>query len=111
MKFEKFAVDARFVVKTLKVRFGDELDEVAIAHLIHGEEDEATPAIVDTRLHVFPRACRNEEIYADDWLDIRFLACLIELDSAVEIAAVSERKRLHAESLGFANEVVNLGQC
>jgi hypothetical protein len=49
---EELRVDARFVVETLEMSVGDELDEIFVAVHVLSQKDEASASVIDTRLHV-----------------------------------------------------------
>ena len=108
---ERRAVHARLVVEALDERVGAQLDEVAPAGLVLGEQHQVEAAVGDAeRLFVAPIA-RREQLAAgarhavgrdvgfdaEDRLDPRLLAGDVELDGAEQVPVVGERDRVHVE--------------
>jgi hypothetical protein len=100
-------IDAGLVVETVEVAGGDELDEIAVAVLILGEEDEVVVAagvgfvVVD-----------DVEFAADDRVDAFGFGGVVELDATEEIAVIGHGNGGHLllgcdvhELLDFAGAV------
>lgn len=89
---------------------GDELDEVVVTNIIHGNKNEASATIVDAGLHIFARASGHVEINAEDGLYFFLLTGLDEFDGAIEVAVVGKAESSHTKLFCFTNEIVNLGE-
>jgi hypothetical protein len=105
---ENFLVDARLVVHALEVRGGDELDEVFVARLVFGQEQEMGRGFLRAvRLFFEAAAGREVDFAADDGLHARLGAFLVKFDGAEEVAVVGEGKRGHLEFRGARGQFGN----
>jgi len=89
-------VDPRPVVKALEVADRGELEQVAVAGVVLGEQHEVVAGLPDAA-GALDRAAlgRDVRLDADDRLDLRLAAGLVELDGAVQVAVVGERHGRH----------------
>ncbi|MEI9998625.1 MAG: hypothetical protein WDO13_05390 [Verrucomicrobiota bacterium] len=95
---EDFLVDARLVVHALEVRRGDELDQVAVALLVLGQEQEMSRGLPRVAgLAVQAAARREVDLAPDDRLDVDLAALLVKFDRAEEIAVVAQGQRGHLQ--------------
>ncbi len=85
VRAEHLAVDARLVVVAVRVGAAGELDEVAVALDVLGEQDLVVARPVCLVRHA---AGRDVELAADDRLDARLLRRRVELGDAVQIPVV-----------------------
>ena len=92
---ENFFVDARFVIVALDVGVGDKFDEVFVAGLVFGEEDEVVVNVfaAGTAFLFETRTGRDVNFAADDGLDPFGPDGLIEIDRAVKHAVIGDGER------------------
>ena len=99
---EELLVDPRLVVEAFDEAFRDELDEVLVAGVVRGEDDEVVVRagvrllVFDGRL-VEAGAVRDVHLAADDRLDPRPFHGVVELDGPEHVAVVGDGARRHAE--------------
>ncbi len=99
---EQFLVDARLVVEALGVAGGDELDEVLVALVVRGQDDQMVVRpgvgllVFDSGL-VMARAVRDVHLAADDRLDLLLLHGVVELNGSEHVAVVRDGAGGHAE--------------
>jgi hypothetical protein len=89
---EELPVDTWLVVVALEVAERAELDEVAVADAVGGEEREVRVAL---RLH--PAVVDDVDLAAEDRLDALLLRRLVEVDRPRHRTVVGERHRRHLE--------------
>ena len=97
---EGFKIGARFVVKTLQMRVGNELQEILVAGEILRDEAEmkhALAVLVGAAVFLEAGGFNEVEFAADDRLDALGLGGVVELDRTVKIAVVGEREGLHPQ--------------
>ena len=111
VELQQFAVHARSLVKTLKMRFGNELYQIAIARFIFCKKHEPPLRLVHIMLFVVPRAGSEKKIDADDGFDVGFFAHFIKFDGGVEIAVVGKRERLLSFRFCSSYELGYFWQC
>ncbi len=104
---EEFAVHAGLVVVALEVGLGDEREEVLVAGLVAGEEDEVVGLVV-AAFAAEAGGRGDVGLDADDGLDAALAGSLVEVDGAIEGAMVGHRDRLHAEFLHPVEEGADL---
>ncbi len=90
-------VDAGLVVHPLHLPNGAELHQVEVAVVVSGQEGQVVGIAVDPSLAQQPRARGDVDLAADDRLDPRVLARLVEVDRAVHHAVVGHGERGHLE--------------
>ena len=102
--FERALVHPRLVVEALEVAVGGQLDQVAPALLVAGQQDQVESAVGDAvRLLVAAvrglrlDVGRHVRLDAEDRLDVLLPAGLVEGDGAEQVAVVGQRYRVHAE--------------
>ena len=98
---QQFAVHARFAIEAFGKAGGDEAAQVAVALLVHGQQNEMEIAAVFQvvragRLFVKAALGRNIHLAADDGLDAVAGRGAIEVDRAEHIAVVGHGHRGHA---------------
>lgn len=101
-------VDARFVVETLEMRRGCELDQIFVAGVIFCEQGEMVALVVDARSFVEAGAVRDICFHADDRFDLVFFAQFVKFDRAVHVAMVGESHRRHAEFFRRRHHILEL---
>ena len=91
---QDFLVDARFVVITLQVGRGVEFDQVSVAGLVLGQQDQVVVNILAAaRRLLVQAACRRHiDLAADDRFDALIARGLIKIDRAVEHTMVGDRQ-------------------
>ena len=96
---QDFSVYSRFVVISLEVRFGHELDEVLVALRVLCKDGDVVRALV-IGVPTVAAALGDVHLAADDRLDLRGLRLLIEFDDAVHSSVVGDGKAVHAQCFG-----------
>ncbi len=108
---EDFLVDARLVVHAFEMGGGDELDEVLVAGLVLGQEEEMGGGFLGAvGLAVEAAARREIDFAADDGLDAGVAAFLVKFDGAEKIAVVAQGQRGHFEFRGARRQLGDAGQ-
>ena len=94
----------------LDVAHRDDVDEVPVALLRGGEQDEVVDRVlaVPLRLAFGDASPGDVHLAAEDRLHALLLARLVELDRAEHVAVVGEGHGAHAERLRAADEVLEL---
>ncbi len=100
---EHLFVDAGFVPHALEVGVGDEFDEVGVAGLVFGEEDEAE--VVALGGMVVDAVAGDVEVAADDGFDAGGFGGAVEFDGAVEDGVVGHGHVGHAHVAGGSKGV------
>ena len=90
---EKIEVDPRLCVKAVGERLGHKIYEIPVARFVFYEQDEVGAFKVEIVFPVRHRARGDVDLAADDRLDPRLFASLIEVDRAVHNAVVRDRDR------------------
>ena len=99
--FEDFLVDAWAVIKTFEIPDTDELDQVAVTHLVLAKQHERIRGALQSVRRTLKTAFgRDINFRANDRLYPRFLAGIVELDRAEHIAVVGDGKRGHIHFFG-----------
>ena len=88
---EQRPVDARADVKALGKGCRDEIAEVPVARLVFAQQDQVGIVVVAAVLLVAEIARRHIDLAADDRLDARAAAGLVEGDCAVHHAVIGDR--------------------
>ena len=84
------------VIEALEVGLGDELEEVAVAGLVLGEQGQVVVLLLRlARCAVEPRSGGDVGLHADDRLDPDGPGRLVELERAEHRAVVGHRERRH----------------
>jgi hypothetical protein len=96
---EQLPVDARLVVVALEVAGRGELDQVAVAGVVLGQQRE-----VGVALPLGPPVLGDVELATQDRLDALLASLLVELDRAGERPVIGERDRRHLELGGPLRE-------
>ena len=96
---EQLLVDARLVVVALEVGDGGELDQVGVAGVVTGEQDQMVGVAVGATLLVAVGAGGHVDLAAQNWLDPGGDRRGVELDGAVEDAVIGDRHRRLAHRL------------
>ena len=109
MRLQELLVHPRAVVEALEVGGGGELEEVAVAGLVLGEQGQVVGEAL-LRVLLEPRVGRDVPLHADDRLDPVLLGRLVELDGSVEGAMVRDRERFLAQGLRALQQRVDLRQ-
>ena len=104
---EELAVDARLGVEALGVGERGELDEVAKARAVTGEERQvvALVATIARSRALAPVARRDVGLHTYDRFDARLTRLLLELPRRVQIAVVGDRQRRLLELLSPVDQV------
>ena len=103
---EPFA-HARLVVEAVQRRFGDNLDQVAIAFVILGQHDEMVVGVAfGRRAMVFLLA--DVKLAAQDRLHPGFLGRIMECHRTEDVAVIGDRDGGHVEFLDPADEALDL---
>ena len=107
---EQRAVDPRLVVEALLKTLGDELDQVLVARVILGQQNEMVVGLFLALcgLPIAAVARRHVRFDSDDRADPLLERLLIELDGAEQIAVVRDGDRLHPECDGLLEHLVDL---
>ena len=104
---EELPVDARLVVKAVKMGGRADLDQIAVPFVISGQKchmEGRIPAAVGG-LFFLHGSGSNVDLAPDDRFDLRFLRGLIELHGSEEVPVVGQGDRRHSEIGGFAHEL------
>ena len=105
---QQFLVDARFVVKTIQVRFGDDLDQVLVTGLIFGEQNQMISRIARTAgLFVEARTGGDIGLATDDRFQALFVGRLVKFDRAIHAAMVGDRDRRHVAGVRLIHHIRN----
>ena len=108
---EQFAVDAGAVVEAFEVGAGGELDQVAPALVVLGEEDEVVSGFGGAAGFAVEAATGREVgLHAEQGLDAGGAGGLVEIDCAVEVAVVGDREGLLSELAGAFDEGVDASE-
>ena len=92
---QQLLVDPRLVVVAVEVRGGRQRQEVAVADVVLGQEDEVVVVRIGLALLVGHAAGGDVGLDADDRLDPRLLGGGVERDDPVHAPVVGERQRRH----------------
>ena len=106
---QHFTVDARPAVIALEEADGRELDEVAVAGAVAGEQHEVRVVGGGAAQPLAPLAAPEGEVRLEPE-DRPYLAGLrlgVELPGAVEVAVIRDRQRVHAERLDVVQQIGN----
>ena len=109
---EQFAVDARLVVEALEVGLGGELNQVAPALTVLGEQHEVVVGGGrGARLAAVGSAAGGDVgLHAEQGTDVGLAGGLVEIDGAVEVAVVGDGEGLLAHRSSAFNERLDLGE-
>ena len=102
---KEVVIDARLVVVAIQVRTGDQAAQVLVAGPIARQQDQVVRLLVRPPLAVRHRPPGDVGLHADDRLDARRLARLVEGDGPVQRAVIGHRQRFEAEILGLRDEL------
>ena len=109
MSGEQLLVHPRAVVEALEVGGGGELQQVAVAGLVLGEQREVVGKAL-FRVFIEPGVRRDVALHADDRLHTVLLGGLVELDRTVEGAVVRDSERILPQRLRTLHERLDLRQ-
>ncbi|MBA7675796.1 hypothetical protein ES703_84034 [subsurface metagenome] len=101
---QKLLIHAGTVIKTLQVRLGGELDEVAVTGLVLGQQNEVVVALV-AGAAAEAAVRRQIDLAANNGLYARFPGGEVELDGAVHNPVVGYGQAFHAHFLGSLHEL------
>ena len=90
------------------MREGYEFDEIPITSLIFCEECEVVPLTIDTGCFVVAGTVRNVCLDPNDGVYAMRPAGFLELNSAIEIAVIGERKCRHLMFFCECHHLVDL---
>ena len=104
VEFKKLSIHSGLIVESLEVTLGDQLEQIAIARLILGQQSKMIGGFVGW---VSAAAIGRGDIdfAADDWFYACLLSSYIEIDYAIHGAVVSDSQAVHAQFLGSRNEL------
>jgi hypothetical protein len=110
---QQVEVDARLVVEALEVALGDQVDQVAVAGLVHRQQQQVVDGVEATGialalLLVEARARGQVDLAAEDRLDVVGEGLLVELDRPEQVAVVRHRHGGHPQGLGALEQRVVL---
>jgi hypothetical protein len=110
---QQVEIDARLVVEALEVGLRDEVDQVAVPGLVHGDQQQVADRVEARVVALAPflveaRPGGDVDLTADDRLDVVTTRGLVELDCSEEVAVVRHAHGRHAERLGPREERVDL---
>jgi len=108
MPREECIVNARLVVEPLKIRDGNELDEVLPSGVVLREKGDVETGLINPGAFVLESVRCKVGLDAEYWLDAGLSRLLIELDGAVKVPVIGKRQRIHAKLFCSRNQVVNL---
>ena len=97
MRREQFLVDPRPVMKSVEMRGGDQLYQIAITGLVLRQQSEMIGRVALVFGPILDRARRHVGLATDDRLDPGFGRFLIKFDRAVKISVIGDRHRRHLE--------------
>ena len=104
---QKFLADAGLVIEAMQRRFGNDLDQIAIALVIFGQHDEVVVAVALGRgAMIFLLA--DVELAAQDRLHARFFGGIGERNSAKDVAMVGHGDRRHLKFLDTVDQALDL---
>ncbi len=107
---QELVVDARLVVETLQVGLAYQLDQVAIALSVPGQQDQVEGVAVGPPLLLQVGTSRHIDLAPDDRRDPYFGGGLIELDSPGQDTVVGEGDRVLAEVVGPLGQTLDPGR-
>ncbi len=104
---EKFLADARLVVEAVQRRFGDDLDQVAIAFVVLRQHDQMVVAVALGRgAMVFLLA--DVKLAAQDRLHARFFGGVGECHRAEDVAVVGHGHGGHVQFLDALDQALDV---
>ena len=106
---QELAVDAGLVVVALELGLGGEVEEVAVAGLVLGEQGEVV-GLLGVGQAVAAAGGGEVGLHADDGLDVGGAGLAVEVDDGVEDAVVGEADGVHAEGLGPLDELIDAAE-
>ena len=92
---EHFFVDAGLVVEAFQLGDADEFEQILVAGLVLRQQDDVIRLFIV--IAVVPRILRDVGFHADDGLDLRGFAGLVEIDHAKHRSVIGNRQRGHAQ--------------
>ena len=101
---QQLFIHPRLVVEAFQVGFGGQLDQVLVAGLVLGQQDQVVVVfIAGVAAEVAARG--DIDLAADDGLDAGLSGCLVELDDAVHHAVVGDGQAVHAQLFGPCHQL------
>ena len=92
---EQFFVDARLVVETFGVSCGDELDEVVVALVGFGQQDQVVCRLTYRAGLCEPAAGRDIHLATEDWFHTTLLRMIVKDHRREHVAVFGDRERRH----------------
>ena len=105
----EFFVHARLVVEAFETRFGSEFEQVFVAGVVFGEQNEVMVAVL-FGFFLVAGAGRHVRLDADKRVNSGFAALLVELETAVHHAVVGDGYRGHIVVHGVFHHVFDFGR-
>ncbi len=100
-------VDAGLVVEALGEAGADQIAEVAVAGLVFAQQDQVGVGVVEAVLLVMPGARGDVDLAADDGLDARGAAGLVEGHRPVHHAVVGDRQGTLPQFFGALRQLLD----
>jgi hypothetical protein len=109
---KKLLVNTGLVVKSLKVRGGDELAEVLVSLFVLGPHHQVAVVldIFDTLLGLMV-AIGDIQFTANNGLDVSLTALVPQLYGTRHVSVVSQCHGIHAKRLTASNKTIDLRRC
>lgn len=103
---QQILVHARLVVKTVQKTVADQLDQIVIAELVLGQEDQVMASF--TRLRSFVRVIMADvDLAAEYGLDAEVLAGSVKIGRAEHVAVIGDGAGGHTVILGAGAEILD----
>ena len=110
MRGQEVVVDARVVVEALQLRGAGDPQQVLVAGLVLGQQQQVERALVQLRVAVRHAARRQVGLDADDGLDALLDGLGVELDDAMHRAVVGERNGRHRQLAGAPHQLLEIAE-
>ena len=108
VRFEQFAVNARLVIIAFQVRGSGELDEIFVAGLVLGKQDEMIINVAPATGGFFLETAAGSHVNfaADDGFDAFRARRLVKINRAIHHAVVGDGKRGKFKFVGLVHQPV-----
>ncbi len=107
---QEFVVNARVVVEALQLGRAGNFEQVLVAGLVFGQEQEMIGFFVLFGVAVAHGTRRHVCFHPDDGFDFRFDGCVVELDDPEHGSVVGEGHGGHSHLFGALHQFVNFAE-
>ncbi len=105
---QKVVVDAGIIVEALQLRRGGDLEQVLVAGLVLGQQQQVIGGPVQLGVAVLHAARRHVGFQPDDRLDAGFFGRLVEVDHAEHRAVVGDGHRRHIHLFDALDQLLDV---